>query len=62
LIRRTHPDFRCPGDEVDLPAVERFPAAESPVRRDVAVDFVAMATVVHRMQSAFFRDGGARAF
>jgi hypothetical protein len=62
LIRRTHPDFRCPGDEVGLPAVGRLPVAESPVRRDVAVDFVEMATVVDRMQWAFFRNGSARVF
>jgi hypothetical protein len=61
LIRRTHPDFRCPGGEVGPPAPERLPEAEPLVRRDVAVDFVEMATVVDRMQSAFFRHGDARA-
>jgi hypothetical protein len=62
LIRRTHPDFRHPGDEAGLPAAERFPGAEPLVRRDVAVDFVEIATVIDRMQSAFFRNGTSRAF
>ena len=61
LIRRTHPDFRHPGGAAD-PGVERLTIAGSPVRRDVAVDFVEMAMVLDRIQSAFFRSGTPRAF
>lgn len=60
LIRRTHPDFRHPGGEAD-PGMGRFASAGTPVRRDVALDFVEMATVLDRIQSAFFRSGTPRA-
>lgn len=62
LIRRTHPDFGHPGAETRLPAPEASLVIASPVRRDVAVDFLEMATVLDRMQSAFFRDGHPRTF
>jgi hypothetical protein len=57
LIRRTHPDFGHPGAEARLPVLEQSFVTASPVRRDVAVDFLEIATVLDRMQSAFFRDG-----
>ncbi|MCC7042434.1 MAG: hypothetical protein IT183_01095 [Acidobacteria bacterium] len=62
LIRRTHPDFGHPGAEARLPALEQSLGTASPVRRDVAVDFLEIATVLDRMQSAFFRDGHRRTF
>jgi hypothetical protein len=57
LTRRSHPDFGSPGAEASRPAAGPRSLNEPPVRRDVAVDFVELATVLDRMQSAFFRDG-----
>lgn len=61
-VRRLHPDFgpafgrRHIGRD-DGPALT---AAEA--RREVAVDFVDMATVLDRIQRSFFSDGGTPAF
>lgn len=60
LNRRAHPDFRRPGDTIGA-AAGRGPGAQ-PVCRDVAVDFVAISTVIDRMQASFFRNEHPRIF
>jgi len=61
LTRRTHPDFGQHGRGAGAGTNDRWlPVA--PVRLEVAVDFVDMASVLDRMQVAFFRDGRPRPF
>ena len=50
--RRLHPDFR-----VGVTAVPAHAAPETVVPRDVAVDFVDVATLFDRIESAFFGHG-----
>lgn len=54
LVRRAHPDFHHEGvRRASLTAFIAEPRV-SPARRDVAVDFVDMSSVLDRMQLAFF--------
>jgi len=54
LNRRTHPDFRLPAGTTG--AAPSSAPESRPVLRDVAVDFVAISTVIDRMQTSFFRN------
>lgn len=54
LNRRIHPDFCLPAGTAG--AAARSGPESRPVRLDIAVDFVAISTVIDRMQTSFFRN------
>ncbi|ODS57777.1 MAG: hypothetical protein ABS36_04855 [Acidobacteria bacterium SCN 69-37] len=62
LVRRAHPDFAYLPDVVaGSPADAWSAGTASPVRRDVAVDFLEMTAVLDRIQSSFFQHPDSRA-